>query len=144
MKQIINGKRYDTDTAKEIGRGYSSVGSRDFHWWKEILYQKRTGEFFLYGEGGPASKYSKAVGLNEWTGSSRIMPLDVEKARAWAEEYLDADEYEAIFGAVEETEERKVASYSLNLNTIDKIAQLAAAWGCSKSEVIDRLVAKNA
>ncbi len=48
MKKIINGKRYDTETAKLIGSdGYSNPS--DFNYWSEDLYQKKTGEFFLYG-----------------------------------------------------------------------------------------------
>lgn len=142
MKKIINGKRYDTDTAKELGWTSSAVGRNDFHFWKEVLYQKRTGEFFLYGEGGPASRYSRAVGLNEWSGGERLMPLTLEEAMKWAEENLDGEEYESIFSLPEETEERKVAAFSLSENTISKIALLASSWKCSKSEVIDRLVSE--
>ena len=140
MKKIIDGRRYDTEAAKEVARARSSVGRRDFHWWEETLYQKRTGEFFLYGEGGPASRYSQAIGLHEWTSGDRIMPLSIEEAKKWAEENLDGDEYEAIFGVVEELDERKVATFSLASSTINKIAELAVSWGCSKSEVIDRLI----
>ena len=101
MKKIINGKRYDTNTAKLVGEtSYSN--RRDFAYWSEELYQKRTGEFFLYCEGGPASKYSKATGQNQWSGSEKIIPLTISEAQEWAEKYLDADEYESIFGEVEE------------------------------------------
>ncbi len=41
MKKIINGKRYDTDTAKILGSvGYSHPG--DFNFWVERLYSKKT------------------------------------------------------------------------------------------------------
>lgn len=143
MQKIIDGKRYDTERAKELAFATSAVGRNDFHFWKETLYQKRTGEFFLHGEGGPASRYSKAVGLNEWSGGERVMPLTLDEAKDWAETHLDADEYEEIFGEVEETGEKKVATFSLSLSTLDKINQLAAFWGCTKSEVVDRMAAKN-
>lgn len=68
----------------------------------ETLYRKRKGEFFLYGEGGPMSKYGVAYGDNEWGYGEEIRPLTVDEAKAWAEENLDADEYEAVFGEVEE------------------------------------------
>ena len=101
MKKIINGKRYDTNTAKLIGEtSYSNPG--DFHWWCEELYQKRTGEFFLYGEGGPASKYSRQIEQNTWSGGAQIIPLTLEEAQEWGEKYLDADEYEEVFGRIEE------------------------------------------
>ena len=73
MKKIINGKRYDTETANLCGNtSYSYRG--DFHFWREELYQKRTGEFFLYGEGGPMTKYSVSTGQNTWSGGEKIIP----------------------------------------------------------------------
>jgi hypothetical protein len=101
MKKVINGKRYDTDTAKLVGEtSYSNRG--DFYFWSEELYRKKTGEFFLYGEGGPASKYSQQIAQNEWAGGEQIIPLTLAEAREWAEKYLDADEYEKVFGRIEE------------------------------------------
>lgn len=101
MKKIINGKRYDTDTAKNLGSvGYSHPG--DFSFWRETLYLKKTGEFFLHGVGGAMSKYARSTGLNEWTGGEEIIPLSPEEARKWIEKNLDAEEYERILGEVEE------------------------------------------
>ena len=48
------------------------------------------------------SKYGVAYGNNEWGYGEEIQPLTVDEAKAWAEEHLDADEYEEIFGEVEE------------------------------------------
>ena len=101
MKRIISGRRYDTNTAKLIGQASYSNCS-DLHYWSEELYVKRTGEYFLYGVGGPMSKYSQQTGENEWTGGKEIIPLSLNEAKMWVEKYLDADEYEKIFGKVEE------------------------------------------
>ena len=101
MKKIINGKRYDTDTATLIGNaGYGYPG--DFEYWEENLYRKKTGEFFIHGEGGAMSKYSRKTGHNEWSGGEEIRPLTLREAQDWAEKYLDADEYEKTFGRIEE------------------------------------------
>ena len=101
MKKIIAGKKYDTNTAKILGSaGYSHPG--DFSFWTEQLYRKRTGEFFLYGVGGPMSKYSRSVDCNTFTGGEEIIPLTVKEAQKWAEKYLEVEEYELIFGACEE------------------------------------------
>ena len=101
MKRIINGRRYDTETAKLLG--VASYGyCTDFAYWREELYVKRTGEYFLYGQGGPMSKYSQTVGENQWTGGHEIRPLTFKEAKKWSEKYLSGDEYEAIFGKVEE------------------------------------------
>ena len=101
MKKVINGKRYDTETAQLIGS--ASFGYRtDLYFWSEELYRKKTGEFFLYGEGGPTSIYSRRTGSNEWSGGEEIRPLSLREAQEWAEEHLDADEYEQVFGKIEE------------------------------------------
>lgn len=100
MKKIINRKKYDTDTAKcLLSWDNNHTG---FSYCHEELYRKKTGEFFLYGHGGPMSKYTKSCGDNSWSGAEEIIPLSEAEARKWAEEHGDADEYEAIFGEVEE------------------------------------------
>lgn len=102
MKQIINGRMYNTETAKEVGNYSSYGGWRDFSHYEESLYKKKTGEFFLYGEGGPMTEYAVPEGLNCWSGGSKIIPLTLDEAKTWAEKNLDADEYIEIFGEVEE------------------------------------------
>ena len=65
------------------------------------MYKKKTGEYFLYGEGGALTQYSR----DTWdgrTGSSQIIPMTEESAKEWAVEHLECDEYEALFGEVEE------------------------------------------
>ena len=62
MKKVINGRRYDTEGAMRLA-GYRYGMPRDLGYWEETLYRKRTGEFFLHGEGGPASKYAESIGI---------------------------------------------------------------------------------
>lgn len=139
MKKIINGRRYDTETAKFLGEdSYSNWG--DFHFWEETLYQKRTGEFFLHGVGGPASKYAETVGQNQWTGGEKIIPLKFEKAREWAENHLEADDYEDIFGPVEEDDSKKLISLSLPTTAVETLKRLAAESGKSQSEIVTEMI----
>lgn len=100
MKTIIKGRKYNTETAKEVG--WDNNGRAGFEFCEEHLYLKRTGEFFIHGWGGPSSKYCRSVGLNEWSGDEKIIPLTNEEARKWAENHLNPDEYEDIFGEVKE------------------------------------------
>lgn len=102
MKKIINGKKYDTETAKKIDCASSMYLKTSFSYWEESLYQKRNGEFFLYGEGGPSSKYSVHVSENEWYGGEKIIPLTEQEAKQWAEQHMSVNKYEEIFGEVEE------------------------------------------
>lgn len=101
MKKIINGKKYDTETASEIWCYWNGLSITDFHYKKERLYKKKTGEFFLYGEGGGLSGYARHYG-DGWGFGEKIIPLTENEAKEWAEEHLDGDDYEKIFGEVEE------------------------------------------
>lgn len=58
-------------------------------------------QWFLYGDGGALSKYSDSYGGNSW-GIEKIIPFSESEAKEWAEEYLSAEEYEELFGSVEE------------------------------------------
>ena len=137
MKKIINGKMYDTATAKRLGQAHGGGQSfRDFQYWEERLYQKRTGEFFLHGEGGPMTRYAEHIDQNNWSGGERIIPLSVKEAREWAEENLDADDYQEIFGEVSEDGGRTVLSVSLDAATADRIRKVAAEAGMSVSAMI--------
>lgn len=140
MKKIINGKVYDTATAKELGSWSNMADRRNFSQFEEALYRKKTGEFFLYGEGGPATKYAVAEGTNSWRGGERIMPLSFAEAKTWAEEHLDCDEYEAIFGAVAEDASRVQVCYSLSAAVVETIKRRAAEAGISASAYIENLV----
>ena len=101
MRKIINGKSYDTNTAKLIGsRDNGEYGGLDFL--AESLYRKRTGEYFIYGRGGARTCYGEPQGSNWWSGGEKIIPLNLTSASSWAEKNLTADEYEAAFGEVSE------------------------------------------
>ena len=101
MKKVINGKIYDTDKATHVGEYSNGKGMGDFKRLEESLYQKLTGEFFLYGSGGAMTKYSVAVG-NAFSGGSKIVPLTLELGMDWVERYLDTDTYIELFGEPEE------------------------------------------
>ena len=55
----------------------------------------------MYGEGGALTEYARSV-CGGSTGGSRIIPLTEEDVKEWAMEHLECDEYEALFGEVEE------------------------------------------
>lgn len=139
MKKIINGKRYDTDTAKEVG--YADFNQpRSFDWYEETLYQKKTGEFFIYGKGGARSPYNVRLGYSEWAGGSALRPLTFEQARQWAEKNLSVDEYEAIFGEVAEDDSRQVIALSLSARTVEILKRKAAETGKGQSQIVEELI----
>lgn len=101
MKKIINGKLYNTETAKVIADYWNGYPGGDFKVIKETLYQKKTGEYFLFGKGGPMTHYAEQV----WGGMAygeEIIPYTEKQAKEWAVNHLKADEYMELFGEVEE------------------------------------------
>ena len=139
MKKIIRNRMYDTDTARVIGYHRHSNPS-DFHYYIETLYCKRTGEYFLHGEGGPASRYATQIGMNEWSGGSKITPLDFAAARDWAEDNLDPDVYVEEFGEPSEDESCASISISLPVTTIDALKRRAKELGISVSALVAPMI----
>lgn len=140
MKKIINGKVYNTETAVELGH-YSTGGSwSDLNHLEETLYRKRTGEFFLYGEGGPRTRYARQIESNTWASGESIMPLTYDAAQAWAEKRMSVEVYEDVFGAVTEDESRSQIHLSLANSTIEAAKQAASQQGLSLSAYIESLI----
>lgn len=140
MKKVINGKVYDTGKAKMFG---NSSGGDGITKYIEELYQKRTGEYFLYGRGGPATKYAVSTGLNNWKGGAKIIPLDVEAARQWAEAHMDAEDYEALFGAPEEDgTERTAISALLPAGLLRRARQRAVDEKITLTAVLEAALAQ--
>lgn len=75
MRKIINDKMYDTETAEKIAT--HSV---------EVLYKKKTGEYFLARKGGRVD----------------ITPFTLKQAKEWLSEHDFVDEYIMEFGKPEE------------------------------------------
>lgn len=140
MKKIINGKRYDTETATQVGYWENMADIRNFGYVCETLYRKRGGEHFLHGEGGASTKYAKSYGLNEWGFGERIMPMTHEEARQWAEEHLECDEYEAEFGEAPEDDERATVYATVSAEAKRKLERMALEQGKTQAEVLESII----
>lgn len=136
MKRIIFGKQYNTDTAKKCGEYEPNPYRSDFNWFCETLYQKKTGEFFLHGDGNANSSYSKSCGQNELCGDEKIIPLTYQEAQEWAEKHLTGDEYEEIFGEVSEDDSRVSLNISMTAAEAEIIKRNAAQEGMTVSAYI--------
>ena len=98
MRKIINGMRYDTEKAIEVGTYCTPGSTSDFNWFKATLYKTpRSHRFFLAGEGGALSRFAQSCGQNTWTGGSDVIPLEDGEALEWAERYLGIEEVEEHF-----------------------------------------------
>lgn len=137
MKKIINKKLYNTETAERVGTWDNNYPCNDFHFMSEELYQKKTGEFFLYGYGGAMSRYAESCGNNSWGSGEDIIPLSYDKAEDWAEEHLSADDFMKIFGEVSENDtDRITISVSMSVKEAESIKKLAHKQGMSVSAFI--------
>lgn len=103
MRKIINGARYDTDTAKKLGHWESGEDCREFSYYEESLYRTKAGKYFIHGAGNAASPYAR-ISDDRRRGGEQIIAASEDAARKWAEEKLDADDYESIFGEIAEGE----------------------------------------
>lgn len=112
MKKIIKNKVYDTETAK-------ACGSKVY----DTLYQKKTGEFFLYN--------SK---------KDTITPLNYEDAEKWGCRYMKIEDFSKYFGDTVENAEKKIISLSIRKDTHEKLKKAAAIKGMTVSQYIEELV----
>ena len=85
MREVINGKLYDTATAIKVAEWDNGHNILDFHYCEETLYQTKKGVYFLNGKGGPMSEYAEHRG-NESCGGNVIVALSEQDAFNWCEE----------------------------------------------------------
>lgn len=133
MKRKFNGKVYDIDKAKSCGS--NKVDNSDEY---EELYRKRNGEFFLYGSGGPNSRYA-VFSNGEWKSGCAIHPITYKAACDWALKNLSKEEYNRVFG---ESSDEKRVSLNIILSAKDnsRLRTLAASNGLNVTEMIRTLI----
>jgi hypothetical protein len=111
VKKVIKNKVYDTETAKFCGKGAC-----------EQLFQKKTGEFFLYKEN-----------------SRKIAPLSYTQAQEWGENHLPKEAFSSVFGN-EENPDRVKICISIRKDIHIKLKQNAARCAKTVSKYIEDLL----
>lgn len=142
MKKIINGKSLNTATAKLLG-SWSYSNRSDFAFCSEDLYRNNRGTYFLHGEGGPMSPYTRSEGQNSWSGDEQLIPMTEDEAKAWAEEKLDTEDYERAFGEAEEAApepSRTRVQVSLDNDLFDRFKAYSESEGIPMSRLLDRAI----
>lgn len=142
MNKVIRGKRYNTETAKLVGTWEANEPENSDFWEKEELYQKRSGEFFLIGQGGAQTQYARFSMGGESKPGVELRPIEPEEASDWAEEHLTADEYEALFGPVAEDGSRGRITLTLLNSTIDTVRREAQRRKMNFNEYLEKLIAQ--
>lgn len=95
MKEIIDGKRYDTETAEEIYKWSSPHFPNDWHYESETLYRSEKGTWFLLGEGNGLSRYREQY-IDGYGPGESIKPLTEDEAFEFLSEH-DSDLAEEYF-----------------------------------------------
>lgn len=139
MKKIINNKVYDTETAVKVG-SWDNGEYGDIHYICETLYRKKTGEFFIHGEGGAATNYAVATEYDHFKAGECIMPMTYQAAQEWAEAHLTADEYQSAFTVDKDDVGKQLISLYVTAVTAAKLKQLASKRGVSQGAVVEQLV----
>lgn len=142
MEKIIKGKRYNTATAEAVAE-HEYLYRSDFEWVHEILYQKRTGEYFLWGEGGPKSKYRKKVEQRVFVDGEGIKPLTIDEAKAFVEKYGTPEEYEKLFIIDEWDDETVPLNIYLPTPTFQRLKMASVEQKISMTQLVSELIDKN-
>lgn len=91
MKQVIDGKIYNTETAHAIADHDNGRPLSDFNSACETLYRTTRGRWFLHGKGGAMTRWRSSSG-DMWAGGEGILPITEAEAIAWCEEHnINAD-----------------------------------------------------
>ncbi len=98
MKRIINGKRYNTNTATRLHEYQSPYAHNDFNFFRESLYRTEKENYFLAGEGGALTRYGQAEGGGGMQGGEGIRPITKKEAMKWLEEHDGETVLEEEFG----------------------------------------------
>lgn len=116
MRKFLGNKQYDTEKAHLIAQTKT-----------DALYRKKTGEYFLYS--CPAK------------GAESIYPITADSAKDWASQHMKIAEFQKEFGDVEvEDARKKIFTFSLRVDTAEKLRRMAQAEGISASALVEKLV----
>jgi hypothetical protein len=135
MKKAINNRIYDTEKARKVASWENTKYlPNDAHYYEETLYQKKTGEYFLYGEGGGLSPYRETV-YGAWTDGEGIRTCTFDEARDWASEHMDSDDYLAEFEPDED--EKAILTIKISSKARDIGKQVALEQGTTLTKMIE-------
>lgn len=145
MRKIIDGRTYNTATSKLIGEWSNGKLNNDFGYCSENLYVNTKGAYFISYEGGALSKYAIAVGSNNASGSQGITPMTLEESKKWAEEHLDAEDYEKSFEVPEEANSsdlttRERVNLTLDSDIMTSLRKLSLDTGVPMARMVDKAI----
>lgn len=96
MIKIIDGKRYNTDTAEEI-LAWTNGKFGNFEYREKTLYRTKKGNWFIYHYGGPMTDMAISAEFNSWSGSEDIEAISEKEVLKFLEEYNGYEALEKFF-----------------------------------------------
>ena len=102
MRKIIDGRVYDTDTARLVCPIHCSYSQGDFNYEDTDLYKTGRGQYFLAGTGGPMTRWAQPEGSSGRRGGNGIMLIEILEAREIVEQNGTDEQWIAEFGEPEE------------------------------------------
>jgi len=97
MIKVIDGKRYNTETATLVFFHSNGAYSSDFNYRTKTLYVTKNGSWFIHHVGGPMTDMAVSVGNNGRGGSEGIEPVCGDDAYGFLEAHSDeTDAQQAI------------------------------------------------
>jgi len=97
MKKIIEGVRYNTETAKEVFHWEQGIPG-DFNYRSKTLYRTQKGSWFIHHVGGANTDMAVSVWDNSFSGSEDIEPIEEVEAFEFLQKYEGIDALEKYFG----------------------------------------------
>lgn len=127
MKKVIDGKKFDTESAKKCGECKTFLGT-------ESLYQRKTGDFFLhkcYKENGVYPAYEE------------IEPISYKEAQEWTYESLGVDAYYELFvKPFEENGKKSLFALYISESVIAELKKIAGETGIQTSDFVESIIRK--
>jgi len=80
MRAIIDGLRYDTDTAEAVHVWTNGLPRGDLRFRAKTLYRTPKGRWFIHHEGGPMTDLAQRVSDSTITGGEKIEPVSEDDA----------------------------------------------------------------
>ena len=92
MIKVIDGKRYNTETAEKVFGYWNGCSASDFSYRTKTLYRTKNGAWFLHHKGGARTDMAVSVGNNGTGGSEDIEPVNGDDAFGFLQAHSDAKE----------------------------------------------------
>ena len=89
MIKVIDGKRYNTESAEKVFRYWNGYSVSDFKHREKTLYRTAKGAWFIHHVGGALTDMAVSVGNNGTGGSEAIEPVCDGDAYRFLEAHSD-------------------------------------------------------